>query len=173
MIMVERAIERFLFASRWLLAPFFILLVGGLLALLIKAIQHTWVFASDLLKASESAVIVDVLGYIDLTLTALLIVIVILAGYESFVSRFAVISEDSRPAWLTRIDFTGLKLRLLSSLVAISAIQLLRVFLDIDETSNRDLAWSVGVHLTFVASAVLLAATDRLTDARRNRSSSS
>lgn len=160
--MAQRLLERFLFASRWLLAPFFILLTLGLLALVFKALQHTWTFVVQLPSESESEVIVAVLGYIDLTLTALLIVIVILAGYESFVSRFTLDEDGYRPAWLTKVDFSGLKLRLLSSIVAISAIQLLRLFLDVSETSNRDLAWSVGIHLTFVLSSVLLALTDRL-----------
>ena len=161
-VMFERLLERVLFASRWLLAPFFLLLVAGLLALLVKAVQHTYAVGAHLWAASDSQVIVDLLGYIDLTLTASLIVIVIFSGYENFVSRFDEDREGNWPTWLTKTDFGGLKLKLLSSIVAIAAIQLLRAFMDIRNTPDRDLKWYVIVLLTFVVSGVLLALIDRL-----------
>lgn len=165
--MFERLLERVLFASRWLLAPFFLLLVAGLLALLVKAVQHTYAVGAHLWAASDSQVIVDLLGYIDLTLTASLIVIVIFSGYENFVSRFDVDREGNWPTWLTKTDFGGLKLKLLSSIVAIAAIQLLRAFMDIRNTPDRDLKWYVIVLLTFVVSGVLLALIDRLASDKR------
>jgi uncharacterized protein (TIGR00645 family) len=161
--MLERLLQRILFASRWLLAPFFLLLVVGLAALLVKAIQHTYTVGAHLLTASDTQVIVDLLGYVDLTLTASLIVIVIFSGYENFVSRFNVDREGSWPTWLTKIDFGGLKLKLVSSIVAISAVELLRAFMDVQNTPDRDLKWYVIVLLTFVVTGLLLAVTDRLT----------
>lgn len=161
--MLERLLERILIASRWLLAPFFLLLVAGLAALLVKAVQHTYDIGAHLFAASDSQVIVDLLGYVDLTLTASLIVLVIFSGYENFVSRFAADRQGNWPTWLTKIDFGGLKLKLLSSIVAISAIELLRASMDVQDTTDRELKWSVIVLLTFVVSALLLALTDRLT----------
>jgi uncharacterized protein (TIGR00645 family) len=158
----ERAIQRFLFASRWLLVPFYFGLVICLLALLAKGAVHVYEIAAHILTATETDVMLGLLGLIDMTLTAALVVIVIFSGYENFVSRVDADAHRNWPAWMARIDFTGLKLKLLSSIVAISAIQLLRAFTNVANTSDRDLWWYVVIHLTFVASGLLLALTDRL-----------
>lgn len=115
-----------------------------------------------LLQADESDVLLKVLGLVDLTFASSLIVLVIFSGYENFVSRINVERSSSWPSWMGQIDFTGLKLKLMSSIVAISAIQLLRAFMDIEHTSDRDLYWYAGIHVVFVVSALLLALTDRL-----------
>jgi uncharacterized protein (TIGR00645 family) len=159
--MIERAFERFLFASRWLLAPIYASLVLGLVAVLFKACQHTYEIALHLLTATESEVILDVLGLIDLTLTGALLIIVIFSGYENFVSRIDVDQHRDWPEWMVKIDFTGLKLKLMSSIVAISAVQLLRAFMNLSNVSDRDLYWYVGIHVTFVVSGLLFALTDR------------
>ncbi len=160
---LERALEKSIFASRWLLVPFYLALVVSLVVLAAKTV---WMFAQAVphaIEASESTIILEVLGLIDLTLTASLIVIVIFSGYENFVSRIEETEHKDWPEWMSKIDFTGLKLKLMSSIVAISAIQLLRAFMSLKETSDRDLAWYVGIHLAFVFSALLLALTDRFT----------
>lgn len=159
---VERALEGFLFASRWLMAPFYVALVVALVALLIKAAQHTWHFVAHVVTASESELILGLLTLVDLSLTGSLTLIVIFSGYENFVSRIDAAEHADWPEWMGKIDFTGLKLKLLSSIVAISAIQLLRAFLDIRNTTDRDLAWQVGIHVVFVVSGLLLALTDKL-----------
>lgn len=159
---VERALESLLFSSRWLMAPFYLALVFGLVALLIKTAQHTWHFVGHVVTSTESELILGLLGLVDLSLTGSLILIVIFSGYENFVSRIDASDHTDWPEWMGKIDFTGLKLKLLSSIVAISAIQLLRAFLDIRNVSDRDLAWQVGVHVTFVVSGLFLALTDRL-----------
>ena len=107
--------------------------------------------------------ILELLAFIDLTFTGSLLIIVIFSGYENFVSRIDAAEHKDWPEWMGKIDFTGLKLKLLSSIVAISAIQLLRAFMDVKNTPDRDLMWYVGVHLVFVVSALLLAVTDRIT----------
>ena len=160
--MIERALEKFLFASRWLLAPLYLGLVLGLVALLVKAGQHLFELATHMLSDSESEIILALLGMIDLTLTGSLVIIVIFSGYENFVSRIDASQHPDWPEWMAKIDFTGLKLKLLSSIVAISAIQLLRAFMNIQHTSDRDLAWYVGIHLTFVVSGLVLAISDRV-----------
>jgi uncharacterized protein (TIGR00645 family) len=159
-MIIERLLAKFFLASRWLLAPFYIGLVLGLVALLVKMAEHVWHAVPQILESREADVILAVLGLIDLTLTASLVVIVILAGYENFVARIE--PSENWPEWMGKIDFTGLKLKLLSSIVAISAIQLLRAFMDIGNVSDRDLAWYGGLLLVFVVSGLLLAITDRL-----------
>ncbi len=105
------------------------------------------------------------LSLIDLTLAASLVIIVIFSGYENFVSKLEEDQHRDWPEWMGKIDFTGLKLKLLSSIVAISAIQLLKVFMEPQKVSDRDLYWYVVIHVVFVASGILLAATDWIAEA--------
>jgi uncharacterized protein (TIGR00645 family) len=158
----EPLIQTVLFASRWLLAPFYLALAFAMVVLLIKAGQHVLHIATGAFAAEESTVILDTLGLIDLTLTCSLVVLVIFSGYENFVAKVASDEGSNRPDWLTKIDFGGLKLKLMSSIVAISAIQTLRGFMNMANVSDRNLGWSVGVHLAFVLSAVLLALSERI-----------
>ena len=159
---IPRLIQTALFASRWLLAPFYAALVVGLVALLIKLVQHALHMITHLIDAPETSVTLDLLSLIDMTLVGSLIVLVIFSGYENFVSPVDATQPKAWPDWMGDIDFTGLKLKLMSSIVAISAIQLLRAFMDIENTKDRDLMWSLGIHLTFVLSALLLAISDRV-----------
>jgi uncharacterized protein (TIGR00645 family) len=159
---IPRIVQNALFASRWLLAPFYLALVVGLGALLIKLVQHTWHMVLHLLDTPETSVTLDLLSLIDMTLVGSLIVLVIFSGYENFVSPVDSTQPNAWPDWMGDIDFTGLKLKLMSSIVAISAIQLLRAFMNLGNTSDRDLWWSVGIHLTFVVSALFLAISDRV-----------
>lgn len=160
--MIERALEKFLFASRWLLAPFYVALVISLFGLLLKALQELWHFVLTAFSASESDVILGVLSLIDLTLTGSLIVIVVFSGYENFVSKIDESVHRDWPDWMSKIDFTGLKLKLFSSIVAISGIQLLKYFMDIRKVSDRDIMWLVVIHLVFVVSGLLMALTDKI-----------
>ncbi|MDB5509552.1 MAG: hypothetical protein JWL93_2021 [Hyphomicrobiales bacterium] len=160
--MVERTLEKFLFASRWLLAPFYVALVFSLVALLIKAMQELWHLLVHTLTATEADIILGVLSLVDLSLTGSLIIIVIFSGYENFVSKIDESAHRDWPEWMGKIDFTGLKLKLLSSIVAISAIQLLKQFMNIRNVSDRDVMWLLAIHVVFVASGVLMALTDRI-----------
>lgn len=161
--MIERALERLIFSSRWLLAPFYVMLVFALVGLLIKATQETIHFVTHAIAASEADVILGVLALVDLTLTGSLIIIVIFSGYENFVSRIDIGDTVDWPEWMGKIDFAGLKLKLLSSIVAISAIQVLKAFMNIKNISDRELMWLVGIHVVFVVSGLLMALTDRWT----------
>jgi uncharacterized protein (TIGR00645 family) len=162
--MIERVLERFLFASRWLLAPFYVGLVVSLAILLFKAMQELLHFVLHVGQATESDVILGVLTLIDLTLTGSLIVIVIFSGYENFVSKIDAEEHKDWPDWMGKIDFTGLKLKLLSSIVAISAIQVLKAFMNVRNVSDRELTWLVLIHLVFVGSGIVLALTDRVAE---------
>jgi uncharacterized protein (TIGR00645 family) len=161
---MERLLEKFLFSSRWLLAPFYVSLVVALVILLTKTVQELAHFVVHALTATESDVILGVLTLIDLTLTGSLIVIVIFSGYENFVSKIDEDAHRDWPEWMGKIDFTGLKLKLMSSIVAISAIQVLKAFMNLKNISDRDLMWYVAIHMVFVVSGLLLALSDRISE---------
>ena len=158
----ETALERILFASRWLLAPWYLGLAISLAILLIKFVQELFHLAQKALIATEAATILGVLSLVDLALTGSLLLIVIFSGYENFVSKIDHSKHRDWPEWMGSIDFTGLKLKLLSSIVAISAIQLLKQFMDVKAASDRELMWYVIIHVVFVVSSVLLALSDRI-----------
>ena len=159
---LENLAERILFASRWLLAPFFLGLAVALAILLIKFMAELAHLTMGAFSMSEGDVIVGVLSLVDLVLTGSLLIIVIFSGYENFVSRVDHSGHADWPEWMGTIDFTALKLKLLSSIVAISAIQLLKQFMSLQKTSDRDLYWLVVIHIVFVVSSVLLAFSDRI-----------
>lgn len=165
MRVVERVLEGFIFSSRWLLAPFYAGLVIALVVLLIKFGQELWHFVGHAFSNSEAQAILGVLTLVDLTFTGSLIIIVVFSGYENFVSRIDTSGTESWPEWMSKIDFTGLKLKLMSSIVAISAIQLLKIFMELKNVSDREVAWYVGLHLVFVISGLMFALTDRIGEA--------
>jgi uncharacterized protein (TIGR00645 family) len=158
----ERPLETLLFSSRWILAPFYLTLVAALLALLLKTMQLAFGFAHDFWAASEASVLLGALRLVELSFAGSLIVLVIFSGYENFVSRLDVARGRNWPEWLTKIDFAGLKLKLMASIVAISAVHLLEAFMDVENRSDRELYWSAGIHGVFVVSTVLLALSQRL-----------
>jgi uncharacterized protein (TIGR00645 family) len=160
--MFEKILEKFLFSSRWLLAPFYVMLVIALGVLLVKGFQETFHFVTHAWGSTEAEVILGVLALIDLTFTGSLIVIVIFSGYENFVSKIDSDAHQDWPEWMSKIDFTGLKLKLISSIVAISAIQVLKAFMNLKSISDRDLIWYVVIHMVFVLSGLIMAFSDKL-----------
>jgi uncharacterized protein (TIGR00645 family) len=159
---VETSLETLVFASRWLLAPFYLGLAFSLVVLLVKFAAELWHMVAHAFTSTESEAILGVLALVDLTLTGSLIIIVVLSGYENFVSRIDHSGHKDWPEWMGTIDFGALKLKLLSSIVAISAIQLLKQFMSINNVSERDIYWLVVIHVVFVVSSVLLALSDRI-----------
>jgi len=159
---VERGIEATLFASRWLLAPVYIGLVGGLVVILVKFVQDLVELVIHVPSSTGDQTIVGVLTLVDLSLMGSLVLMVMFAGYENFVSKFDDVDHRDKPSWMGHVDFSDLKLKLMGSIVAISAIKLLESFMNIEHLSNRELGWGVGIHVTFVVSGVLLAVMDRL-----------
>jgi uncharacterized protein (TIGR00645 family) len=162
---VEIALENMLFSSRWLLAPFYFGLAISLIVLLIKFLAELVHLATGAFTSTESDVILGLLTLVDLTLTGSLLIIVIFSGYENFVSKMDHSDHGDRPEWMGTIDFAALKLKMLSSIVAISAVQLLRQFMSLGVVTperERELFWLVVIHLVFVVSSVLLALSDRI-----------
>jgi len=160
--MFKTWVERFLFASRFLLTPLYLALAVSLLALLFKAGVHVFQLFSQLMTLNDEGVLLTELAIVDMTLTASLVVIVFLSGYTNFVAPVLMRADDGRPHWIAEIDFSELKLKLMASIVAISGIKLLEGFMDIEHETDRQLYWLVGIHLTFVVSTMLLALSDRL-----------
>jgi uncharacterized protein (TIGR00645 family) len=176
---LERVLEDGLFASRWLMAPFYVGLIAALGALMVVFFQELWheiplLWTVDPVTHAygmdaEGAILLA-LSLIDLSLAANLVLIVIFSGYENFVSKIDVGEHEDRPEWMGTVDFSGLKLKLIASIVAISGIALLKAFLELgdaskpfDAAAERSLMWQVIVHITFVVSGVLLAFMDWLT----------
>ena len=162
---VEHIVERLMFGSRWLLAPFYVGLSAALVLLLVKFAQAFWDFATNIIHTDTHEVLLKILGLLDLTLLGNLILIVIFAGYENFVSKIEVAEGDiDRPDWMGRVDFSGLKLKLIGSLVAISVIELLKDFMSANSVIEPGLKWRIAIHLTFVISGVLFAVMDYISD---------
>jgi uncharacterized protein (TIGR00645 family) len=161
---IERALESMMFNSRWLLAPFYVGLIAAVVVLLATFTQEFFKLAPHALSADKNEVILWVLTLIDFSLVANLLLIVIFSGYENFVSKIDVGDHEDRPSWMGKVDYAGMKIKLIASIVAISGIELLKAFVDVKDLSNEDLAWKVGIHLTFVVSGVLLAWMDRIED---------
>ena len=168
---LETAFERLLFRSRWLMAPIYLGLVAALFMLLVMFLReliHYFpaVFAPHGTRTANDGILV-VLTLVDLSLAGNLLLIVLFSGYENFVSKLDLEGETDRPPWMGTVDFSGLKMKLIASIVAISGIQLLKTFMNIGKAGyelNPDEAmWGVIIHLTFVTSGVLLALMDWLT----------
>ena len=161
----EHAFETLLFNSRWLMAPFYLGLVLSLVVLLYKFVLLLFEFVMHATMAKESDIILGVLSLIDVSLTGNLVLIVVFSGYENFVSRIDPRGHPDWPEWMTKVDFAGLKQKLLASIVAISAIQVLKAFMNIDSTFEpQKLIALAGVHLVFVLSTVLIVWSDRMND---------
>jgi len=166
---IENRFEVFLFASRWIIAPLYLGLMVALLLLLAIFMRELITALPRALEMTTEEGILVVLTLIDLTLVANLLLIVIFSGYENFVSKFDIDDGGDRPDWMGTVDFTGLKMKLIASIVAISGIHLLKRFMEIGEPAAKkavtetELYWFVVIHLTFVVSGVMLAAMDWLT----------
>ena len=164
---IERTLEKVIFNSRWILAPFYLGLVLGVFLLFIKFAQELWHLATHVVTASEADVIVGILALVDMSLVGSLLLMIIFSGYEIFISKIDTGDHKDRPDWMGKVDFSGLKLKVIGAIVAISAIDLLKSFIDISLTMNdadtNSLKWKVIIHMAFVVSGVLFAIMDKVT----------
>ncbi|MAS81922.1 MAG: hypothetical protein CMF45_04475 [Legionellales bacterium] len=159
---MEKTIEKTLFASRWLLTPIYLGLSLSLILLAIKFFQELFHVFSIVISISESDLVLSILSMIDMTLVGSLIVMVMFSSYENFVSKIDLDEDDEKLDWLGKLDAGTLKLKVAASIVAISSIHLLQLFMKIDELNNDKLMWYVIFHMTFVLSALLLAVLDKI-----------
>lgn len=159
---IETMLERGLFASRWLMAPFYVGLVGALLILLYAFAMELVHLFTNLSAMTTSGAILGALALIDLSLAANLLIIVIFSGYENFVSEMDIGDHKDRPEWMGTVGFSTLKLKLIASIVAISGIHLLKIFMEIDKYADREVMWLTIIHIVFVLSGVFLALMDKI-----------
>ncbi|MEK7748225.1 MAG: TIGR00645 family protein [Nitrospirota bacterium] len=162
----EKAIEHIIFASRWLQAPLYVglILAGALYAF--KFLQHLWHMTWDLGQMTETEVMLGVLTLVDITMVANLLTMVTIGGYATFVSKLDLDSHPDRPDWLKHIDAGTMKIKLSGSLVGVSGIHLLQTFINIESMGKdgdyRSVMWQVIIHMTFLASSILLAWTEKI-----------
>lgn len=161
---MESLFEKLFYSARWILAPLFLGLSLALLALALKFFQEVWHVMPHVFELSESDLILSLLSMVDMGLVGGLIVMVMYSSYENFVSRLDLDEKDSeRLGWLGKMDAGSLKNKVAASIVAISSIHLLRIFMNISTIENDKLLWYVIVHLTFVLSALVMCWIDLLT----------
>ena len=157
---MEKILESLIFKARWLMAPFYLGLALSLVVLLIVFINEFISFFSGGVRFVETSIILLVFTLIDLSFTGNLLIMIIFSGYENFVSKIDVGHHEDKPKWMGSVDFSGLKLKLISSIVAISGIQLLTIFFDLKDYTREEIYLFIAVHLTFAISGVLLALMD-------------
>jgi uncharacterized protein (TIGR00645 family) len=164
---IERGLERVLYSSRWLLAPFYLGMVLALALILFVFVRELVIEFAHIPNVDAEGGLLLALSLIDLSLTGNLLLIVMFSGYENFVSKIHIVDHEDRPSWMGTVDFSGIKLKLIASIVAISGIALLRAFLTLGDAKtpvdNHRIGWMVAIHLTFVVSGVLLALMDWIT----------
>jgi uncharacterized protein (TIGR00645 family) len=160
---VERQIERLIFASRWLQVPLYLGLVLVLILVAIKFFEEFVHLTALVWALEESNLVLAVLTLVDLVMVANLVIMVIISGYENFVSHIEAAEGGDRLSWFGKLDAGSLKIKLASSIIAISSIHLLKAFLNAAEIPNDKLALLVVIHVTFLVSAIMLAYVDRLT----------
>ena len=159
--MLERLIEQVIFYSRWLLAPLYLGLCLGLAILLVSFISEFFHFLSTPGVFHSKETTLFLLELIDLVLIASLVAMVAIAGYENFVSKIDFKENMERPDWMGKVDFAGLKLKVISALVAISSIELLKVFLSSSSYTEEEILWRVIIHSVFVFSVLIFALTEK------------
>jgi len=160
---MERILENAMYAARWLLAPIYFGLAFALLALAIKFFQEIFHILPMILSISEADLVLTLLSLIDMALVGGLLVMVMISGYENFVSQLDVDEGKEKLDWLGKMDSSSLKLKVAASIVAISSIPLLRMFMDVQQIDSEKLMWYVIIHLTFVVSAFAMGYMDKIT----------
>ncbi len=167
---LETLIERIIFAGRWFLAPLYIGLLLTLVPILYRFFHSFWHMATHVVDMSAAEITLEVLELLDTVLLANLIIIVLFAGYENFVSKISIAEgAKDRPHWMGHVDYSGLKIKLIGSLVAISVIELLKDFMQEAPYDTERQAWRIGIHMTFVVSGVLFALMDMMADRHKSQ----
>lgn len=164
----ERRMESVIFASRWILAPFFLGLIVAMLVLLVKFTKELVSLLMGTLGFYEHDAIISILTLVDTALIASLLLIIVFSGYENFVSKLNVDDHEDRPAWMGKVGFADLKMKLIGAIVAISAVELLKAFLVSTTLTGEQIGWKIAIHLTFVISGLLFAASDWISDNRKS-----
>ena len=166
---IEHLLEKLIFAGRWLLAPLYLGLLATLLPILYRFYHSFWHMISHITSLSSSQITLQVLELLDTVLLGNLIIIILFAGYENFVSKISVAEgAKDRPHWMGHVDYSGLKIKLIGSLVAISVIELLKDFMQEANFDAKREGWRIGIHITFVISGGLFAVMDNIADRHKS-----
>ena len=160
--MIEKTIERLIYANRWLLTPIYLGMSFALMALTIKFFQELYHFIPAILSMEENQLILKLLTFIDLTLVGSLTIIVMFSGHDNFVSRLDIAEGTEKLSWRGTHDDSSLKMKVASFIVAISSIHLLKVFMNVEQIVNDKLTWYVLIHITFVLCAFLMGYLEKL-----------
>lgn len=166
---MEQLIEKAMYATRWLMAPIYLGLSLALLALGIKFFQEVFHILPIIFSMKEVDLILVILSLIDITLVGGLIVMVMFSGYENFVSRLDIEGDGEKLGWLGKLDSNSLKNKVAASIVAISSIHLLKVFMDTENIPNDKIMWYLLIHMTFVLSAFAMGYLDKITKEAGNK----
>lgn len=158
--LLERIIESTIFSSRWLMAPIYLGLIAALFILIVTFFRELAHTLPGVLTMEESDVILLILTLVDISLAGNLVLIILFSGYENFVSKLGPAEHRDRPRWMGKVDFSGLKSKLIASIVAISAIHLLKIFMDLGKYTNEHLMWYTLIHISFVVSGIGFAIMD-------------
>ncbi|HVY84137.1 MAG TPA: TIGR00645 family protein [Caulobacterales bacterium] len=158
---LERVIEWMIYSSRWLMAPVYLGLIATLGILIVTFFRELYLQIPIVISMDEKDILLLVLTLVDLALAGNLVLIILFTGYESFVSKIEAAHKDhDRPDWMGTLDFSGLKIKLIASIVAISGIHLLKVFMNLQSHTETELRWYTLIHLAFVTSGVAVAVMD-------------
>lgn len=158
----ERKIEQFIFFSRWMQMPVYLGLIIASLFYVFKFMMQLWNLMTNFTSMDENTIMLAVLGLIDISMVINLLVVVFIGGYWSFVSKIEFENHDDKPEWLSKINASTLKIKLIVSLVSISGVHLLKTFVDIHNIELQDALLQIGIHMVFIFSALLLAYTDKI-----------
>ena len=162
-------LEYTLFSGRWIMAPVYLGMLVTLLVLAYKFVEELIVMIEGVAHSTMHEITLEILGLLDITLLANLILIIVFSGYENFVSKIKVAEDaEDRPHWMGHVDYSGLKIKLIGSLVAISVIELLKDFMHEGTFDANREGWRIGIHMTFVISGVLFALMDTMADRHKS-----
>ena len=167
---LENTLESSMFASRWFMAPVYVVLSFSLAVIMLKVIQEFIHNIPTFYAMDIRNLLLFVLHIIDMALIGNLVLMILFAGYENFVSKIgAAEGSEDKPSWMGKVDFSGLKLKLIGSIVAISGINLLEAFMSLKDHTDREIKWQVIIHIVFVSSGVLLALMDYIASKTKNK----
>jgi uncharacterized protein (TIGR00645 family) len=156
-------LDRAVLASRWILAVFFLGLAVALAAYAVRFARELWLFAFNVLTAGDTEMLIALLHLLDAALVASLVVTVVIASYDSLVSRLSDEEKEGKPSWVATVDPGNLKIKLATALIAISSIHLLQIFLEVPNYEDRAVIWALAIHVTFLAGGLVLGLLDRMT----------
>jgi len=157
-----RPVPRIIFASRWLQLPLYLGLIVAQGVYVYHFLVEVWHLLSHVTEYDENKIMLVVLGLIDVVMISNLLIMVIVGGYETFVSRLGIDNHPDEPEWLDHVNAGVLKVKLSMALIGISSIHLLKTFIDAEQRSTHTIMWQVAIHLAFLLSALAMAWVDRM-----------